>query len=256
VSNRRGVAIMLVAWLIVIIGTVTSAVIAATRSSTDLAVNYRADVVARYAAESGVAYATSAIEAALVGASDESTRAAYLNDLGRLLPNGGIPLGDARMQVVLIDPGTRLDVNFADESSLATLFGYFTGPVEAETAARRVREYMSRPRDGGSGAAPTFGVPRPLESVDELARIPGIPKGLLERAAEFLTVDGDGSLNRMAASDTVLAAARGELRDQPSRLLVVSRGWLDGHPLTHEIQALYAISGGQMTLIKWRERLR
>jgi hypothetical protein len=52
----------------------------------------------------------------------------------------------------------------------------------------------------------------------------------------------------------VLAAAGGELRDEPSRILIVSRGWQDGHALTHEIQAVYAVVGNELTLVRWRER--
>lgn len=40
----------------------------------------------------------------------------------------------------------------------------------------------------------------------------------------------------------------------PSRLLLVSRGWMPGHPLTHEIQAAYAVVGRQLRLQSWRER--
>jgi general secretion pathway protein K len=40
----------------------------------------------------------------------------------------------------------------------------------------------------------------------------------------------------------------------PSRLLLVSRGWMSGHPLTHEIQAAYAVVGQQLRLQSWRER--
>jgi len=40
----------------------------------------------------------------------------------------------------------------------------------------------------------------------------------------------------------------------PSRILVVSRGWQDGHPLTHEIQAVYMIAGARLVLLAWQER--
>jgi hypothetical protein len=52
----------------------------------------------------------------------------------------------------------------------------------------------------------------------------------------------------------VLSAAGGDLREEPSRIIVVSRGWLDGHALTHEIQAVYAIEGSRLALVRWRER--
>jgi hypothetical protein len=40
----------------------------------------------------------------------------------------------------------------------------------------------------------------------------------------------------------------------PSRLLLISRGWQDGHPLTHEIQAAYSIVGHRLVLQAWSER--
>jgi hypothetical protein len=42
----------------------------------------------------------------------------------------------------------------------------------------------------------------------------------------------------------------------PTRLLVVSRGWQAGHPLTHEIQAVYAIVGSRLKLQSQLERDR
>ena len=95
---------------------------------------------------------------------------------------------------------------------------------------------------------------RQLRSLDELEQIPGVSLGLLRAAAPYLTVDGDGKINRRTASDTVMVAATGSLQDEPSRVLVISRGWLRGHSLTHEIQAVYAIAGNQLTLVRWRER--
>jgi hypothetical protein len=78
--------------------------------------------------------------------------------------------------------------------------------------------------------------------------------GLLRAAAPYLTVDGDGKINRVTASDTVMIAAGGSVQDEPSRVIVISRGWLRGHSLTHEIQAVYAIEGNQLTLVRWTER--
>jgi general secretion pathway protein K len=42
----------------------------------------------------------------------------------------------------------------------------------------------------------------------------------------------------------------------PSRLLIVSRGWMHGHPLTREIQAVYQIEGNRLRLQGWQERDR
>jgi hypothetical protein len=168
---------------------------------------------------------------------DADARRAYLNALDVALgANAQLELGDAQTSIALIDVGTRLDINFADATSLVTLFSYFTDAIAA------------------GGIADVIRAVTPLESVDELLQLPAVPRGVMERAAAYLTVDGDGTINRASASDTVLAAARGELRDEPSRITVVSRGWLHGHALTHEIQAVYALSGNELTLVRWRER--
>jgi general secretion pathway protein K len=50
------------------------------------------------------------------------------------------------------------------------------------------------------------------------------------------------------------AAPIAGLAVSPSRLLLLSRGWVPGHPLTHEIQAAYAVVGQRLRLQSWRER--
>jgi type II secretory pathway component PulK len=234
---RAGVVLMLVLWIIVVITTIGSSVYVATRSNTDITSNNRARVVARYAAESGVTVAVAALQDSLQHLTETSERRRYLNQLELALGNKNeVALGDASFGIALIDVGSRLDLNTADVTQLSRLFAFFTDAIAAESAARAIRPYL------------------PLQSLDRLREIPDVPRGLADAAMEFLTVDGDGTINRATASDTVLAAAGGELRDEPSRILVVSRGWLEGHALTHEIQAVYGVVGNELTLIRWRER--
>ena len=258
-SDRRGAALILVLWIIVALAAISSGAVAATRSTNGIAANYRARTVARYAAESGVALAVAAIEDGLSAAAEPAARRELLNHLDQAL-EPETALGDARLAVALVDPGSRLDVNVADVRSLTRLLSFFTDPLDAEEAARAIRAYVGGVTDAsfdpsGSGEqAGALAAIRPLRSIDELFRIPGLAPELARRAAGSLTVDGDGTINRATAPDTVLAAAAGELRDEPSRILVVARGWLDGHPLTHEIEALYAVVGNELTLIRWRER--
>ena len=40
----------------------------------------------------------------------------------------------------------------------------------------------------------------------------------------------------------------------PSRLMLVSRGWQEGHPLTHEIQVVYAVVGQRLVVQARQER--
>jgi general secretion pathway protein K len=134
----------------------------------------------------------------------------------------------------------------------------------------------------------------PLQRLEELRHIRGMTDALAEAMAEDVTVDGDGRINLNTASARVLAAlpfvgpaggralvarrdagevftspavitdvlgARAavpmsQIAVVPSRLLVVSRGWEAGHPLTHEIQAVYSVVGQRLTLVAWKERDR
>jgi type II secretory pathway component PulK len=258
--QRRGFALMLVLWLIVVLGTITTAIVVGTRESAALSGNARARVIARYAAESGVAAATAAIESALSARPDTSDRERYLNHLDAALPQRGeVLLGDATFAVTLVDVSARLDVNDAPEEALARFFSQFD-PSGAAATARAIRGYIEREAVTATGGSQsisrgsTLFAARTLQSLDELEHVAGVSLGAVRAAAPYLTVDGDGKINRATASDTVMMAAGGSVQDEPSRVLVVSRGWLRGHSLTHEIQAVYAIAGNQLTLVRWRER--
>jgi general secretion pathway protein K len=94
-----------------------------------------------------------------------------------------------------------------------------------------------------------------------LAAIPGIgPTGaraiVAQRRAGGLfpsIAEVQSFLGRRYGARAAAAPVPG-LAVSPSRLLLVSRGWMSGHPLTHEIQAAYAVVGQQLRLQSWRER--
>jgi hypothetical protein len=151
--------------------------------------------------------------------------------------------------VAVVDVSARLDVNAATQPALQVFFSQFTDPGEAATIAAAIRAQI----DSGSTTGTSLLRLTPLRSLDEL-RAAGIPERILARSVQYLTVDGDGAINSLTASDTVIVAASGELRDEPGRLLLISRGWLSGHPLTSEIQAVYAITGNRLVFSHWRER--
>jgi general secretion pathway protein K len=247
--SRRGVALVLVLWIIVILGGISAGVVRSARTSTGIAANARAEVIARAAAESGIEALVAAIEDTLEQLSDPTDRRDWLNTFS-LRPSGdSIALGDGRFSVAVVDVSARLDVNAATQSALQVFFSQFTDPGEAATIAAAIRARI----DSGGATGTSLLRVTPLRSLDEL-RATGVPEGILARSVQYLTVDGDGAINSRTASDTVLVAATGELRDEPGRLLLVSRGWLSGHPLTSEIQAVYAITGNRLVFSHWRER--
>lgn len=265
-SSRRGVALVLALWLIVVLSIIAARVSSSARSATAIASNIKARAVAAYASESGVVVASSEIRRRLLTSLDPDARRRYLNSLDSKQEAEAVRLGDSRFATTYVDVNSRLDINTASRAQLARLFSFFTGPVEAIRAAQLVRDRIgaddappaNRARYGFSPRTdltyPAMPAARPLRALEELRRIDGFPLSLAIAAAPFLTVDGDGRINRASASDTVLAAAAGSLVDEPSRILVISRGWLPGNPITHEIQVLYAVEGMNLVMVRWQER--
>lgn len=257
---------MLALWLIVLLTVMGGSVASSAKNTTGVASNLRARLVGRYASESGVVLAVAQMRDSLASITDAVKRSAYLNSLqphaSKRAENG---FGDERFSVAYVDVNSRVDVNNASQSQLVRLFSYFTDGAEAASAAKAIRDYVDAPR--GDREYPRRGLParsdlayprmpaaNPLRALDDLRRIPGVPEKLVLDVVPYLTVDGDGRINRTAASDTVMAAAAGSIVNEPSRILVISRGWLRGQPLTHEIQAVYAIEGTTVSLVRWQER--
>ena len=248
--QKRGVALVLVLWIVVILGGISAGVVRSARTSTSIAANARAEIIARAAAESGIEGMVASIEDTLSQLAEPDARRDWLNALGTTGAGDSIVLGDGRFSVTVVDVSARLDVNAATQSALRVFFSQFTDPGEAASIASAIR---SRIDSGRSGSASPLSV-TPIRSLEELRLARLVPDAILARAAPYLTVDGDGVINSRTASDTVLVAATGELRDEPSRLLLISRGWVTGHPLTCEIQAVYAITGNRLVFSHWRER--
>lgn len=279
--DRRGVALLLVLWLVVLLTTVTLAASVAARSSGDLMSARRAGATAQSMAESGVTVAVTAINDSLRRLSRDSTATnLFLNGLDAATNNGAASikriatdtLGDGAFAIAVVDVDARLDVNSTDEVGLAKFFSDYMVPTDArllaEKIALRVKGEQSSPDSGETRRATLDSISRvllgqgtsssrlrhPFASLEELLQIPGIEEKLLARVAPLLTVDGDARVNRRSAPRQVVAAAAGSLVDAPSRLLIITRGWQLGHPLTHEIQAVYDVRENGLTLVRWRER--
>jgi Tfp pilus assembly protein PilX len=244
--RRRGVALMLVLWIIVILGGVAAAVTAGSRTTGDVTANSRARTIARYAAESGVVAAVASLQQRMETAGDDAVkRKAALNAPDRALGDiAAFQMGEASVQVIMVDVSARIDVNSAPEEALAALFARAGHASEAAAAARAIRRHIN----AIPGQATLF------NSLDDVAAVPEVGRKLITDAAQWLTVDGDGQVNQNTAPPVVLGVARGSLIDEPSRVMFISRGWQRGHPLTHEVQAVYAVQGNQLAFVRWRER--
>lgn len=259
-QTRRGVALVTTLWLIVMLGAVAMQVTSSSSAVSNAADNVRNRAIARYAAESGVVLTTARIEESLATLPDSAAIKSYLNGVEQgSVGAAEATLGDGRIQISIVDVNSRLDVNAATAEQLMSLFSSVADLDASQRAAVAIRNRIDYGRDleglaaqRANMAKPPFATP--LRSLSELRHIPGVNPELATAAAPFLTVDGDGRVNRVTASERVKAAAGGDLRDMPSRLLIISRGWKDRTALTFEIQALYAIEYGKLVLVTWRER--
>lgn len=281
---RRGVALIFVLWLLVLLGAAAAEVATRVRTEEHTVGTLEARTIGRYAAESGILMATTALNRLLDSASLPSDRAAIFHDstLNRALQN--VTLGRARFGVAVIDLNARLDLNRTDSRTLTNLFTEFTSPGRAVAVVDALKR-------------------APLLRLAELARVPGVDDSLALAVAPYVTVWSDGLVNLNSAPAAVLAAVPGvggaaaqnivarreagyvfgstdEVRASeqasasatgptdvgavsnpfltiaPTRLLLVSRGWEPGHPLTHEIQAVYVVLGQWLVLQNWEEHDR
>jgi general secretion pathway protein K len=213
-----------------------------------------------------------------------------------LAPLREVVLGEARFGVAVVDLNARLDLNRSDTTTLRHLFARFTSESRAAEIAAAVRraplarlgELTAIPgvdaelalavapyvTVSGDGAVNVNSAPEPV-----LASLPALgeagARNLIHRreSGERFTTYADlrlgASRGAPPANDQDIEAIMGGARPEPatpaarldavmmpSRLLVISRGWQAGHPLTHEIQAVYAIVGSRLKLVSLIERDR
>lgn len=220
VANERGVALMLVLWVIVVIGGITAGVVTTTRGEANVVVNLRARAVARYAAESGVAMARVALREALGEASTPQRIAAVSPDLAaRFADQPDHALGAGRFRLALTSLNGRIDLNNADAP---TLLGFFSHFVTTDRAAALVdalqdwkdpdnvrRRAGAEAEDYRSAGSPYLPANRPLQRVDEITRIAGFTAELAAEIAPLVTVRSSGRIDVNAAPEPVLAAVPG-----------------------------------------------
>ncbi len=250
---RRGAALVVALVTIAVLASVTAIASSRARQAAAVVDNRRSQVTARAMAESGVLAARARIESALRDAGSESgPDSARVHRVFDALTNGNGALAqdtisEGAFATTVVDISARLDVNTAGAEGLQQLLATVAPPDDARRLAQSIEDRVR---------GDTSRVMQPFTSLDELLTVPGMQAAWLDAIAADLTVDGDGRVNRRAASRRVLAAATGTLVDRPSRLLLISRGWRLGHLLTREIQAVFAVNGTELRLVRWREQDR
>lgn len=276
---RRGAALVVALVTIAVLTSVTAIASSQARRAASVVDNRRSQITARAMAESGVLAARARIESTLGEAGADSAQVDRVFDA--LTADGASAaqdtIADGVFATTVVDVSARLDVNTAGADGLQQLFATVAPASEARRVADAIearvrgdaalttnasRAAMQQRLQRDSVAAALLGreeisrAMQPFTSLDELLTVPGMQSAWLDALAADLTVDGDGRVNRRAASRRVLAAATGTLVDRPSRLLVISRGWRRDHVLTREIQAVFDVNGAELRLVRWREQDR
>src|SRR5437764_2406531 len=216
----RGVALMVVLWLIVVLGAIAVGVAALVRGEADVTRNLRTRAVARYGAESGIVAATWRLKELLRAARTPRDQALVFRRLDRVLEDvQQETLGATQFQVTVADLNARIDLNAADEPTLLAFFRQFVNARAAESLVNALEDWKDadddpRPHGGEAADYARAGSPfRPsnprLQRLDELTRIRGFSDSLADRTAPFVTVQGDGRVNLNTAPVAVLASLPG-----------------------------------------------
>jgi type II secretory pathway component PulK len=282
--NRRGTALIFVLYLLLTLGLVTAEVARSARAEAAKVAGVRARSVGRYAAESGIAVAMvrvhQLLDSAVTPASQVTALRGVAIDLAQL---GDTMLGSARFRVTVVNLNARIDLNRAPKEMLERFLGQFAGlqQVNAAVAAlgkEPVRRVGELARVSGMSQSLAYAVaPYVTTWSDGMVDINAAPETVLvalqgmdpaeaqslvqrrEAGEVFTSPDPTRARRDVSTEPETMEEARGSVPIPqaivaPSRLLLISRGWQDGQPLTHEIQAAYAIVGHRLVLQAWAER--
>lgn len=281
--DERGMALVFVLSLLVTLGLVAAEVARSARAEAALVAGVRARSVGRYAAESGIAAAMVRIHGMLdsAGAGPDQAKAFRRLDSALAQLETG-PAETSRFRVAVVNLNARVDLNRTNQAILQEFFGQFTSRQRADQAVaalkkepiRRVGELARLP---GMDQALAFAI-APYVTVwsDGLIDINAAPEAVLVALPGFGAATARSLIQRREEGEVFTSTdpmrrrrdSSGEnemgspstsepfppVVTAPTRLLLISRGWQVGHPLTHEIQAAYLILGHRLVLQAWWER--
>jgi type II secretory pathway component PulK len=282
--NRRGTALIFVLYLLLTLGLVTAEVAQNARAEAAKVAGVRARSVGRYAAESGIVVGMVRVHQLLDSAATPVGQVTALRsaaaDLAQL---GDTMMGSARFRVTVVNLNARIDLNRASKEMLERFLGQFAGPQQVNDAIAALRKEPVRrvgelARVTGMSDSLAYAVaPYVTTWSDGLVDLNAAPETVLV-ALQGMESDAAQSLVRRREAGEVFTSndptrPRRDLSTEPetmedaprsaplpqaivtpTRLLLISRGWEDGHPLTHEIQAAYSIVGHRLVLQAWSER--
>ncbi len=186
-ARQRGVALAIVLWFIAGMSLLVAGIVAHARVDTHMAQLHVARAKAAAAGDG-------AIQLMMVDlmTSEEESGA---------LPVGNYRVGDVGVTVALVPVAGLIDLNGASVEVLAALFQLAGGLREEE--ARLLAETVVQSRSAGPapGAAPGR-----LNALEDLLRVPGASRTLLDAVRDFIVVSesGHGGINWSQAPEALL----------------------------------------------------
>ncbi|HEV2606611.1 MAG TPA: type II secretion system minor pseudopilin GspK [Xanthomonadaceae bacterium] len=242
--SARGAALILVLWLLVLLTAVIGGFAQSARIEALQAHQLRASLVARQAARAGVEYA--------------ALRMQYPDMQRRWVPDGrryGLTLGDAQLEIHVIDESGKIDLNGAPPELLAKLLlALGVEPLRARNLAAAIVDYRD-PDDlvtlGGAESADysSAGLPygpknKPFETVSELQRVLGMDFALYQKLVPNVTVYTSSEPSPTFAQPPVLQALG--MSGAAAELFQNQReSWQPGSP-----QAPPVLPGGQPFVVQ------
>lgn len=205
-NTRRGIALVLVLWVLVLLTALLSSFAIVARSEALMARQLRDATRATYAAEAGV-------ELALLRVAEQDPQWRWIPD-GRPYEAG---FDGARLEVEVLDETAKLDLNLADPAALTRFFlAIGLNEDDAMRAADVIVDFrdaddLTQPMGAEAEDYLAAGLPygpkdAPFERVEELQQVLGMTPELFALAAPHLTVHSGSMPNPAYASAPVLAA--------------------------------------------------
>ena len=231
IERDRGVALILVLWVITLLTVMALGLTATQRTESTLTANAMDDARFRAAADAAVAYAVLNLLAPdgpdLTAGQDAADTPSV-----QWVPDGSPHLWTFAEVPVAISVGneaSRLDLNTADAASLAALMvGLGVSDDDASTLADRILDWRdpddltiilgAEDPDYEAAGLPYGAKDDRFSSVEELGEVLGMTPDLYRRLAPEVTVDSaSGQVNQQFASAAVLSAVNGLTLDEAER---------------------------------------
>lgn len=208
-NRRRGVALVLVLWLLVLLTALLTSFAVVSRTEATLARQLRDSTRATYAAQAGVELAVVRLASGDVGQ--------------RWVPDGRLyeaRFDEALLEIEVLDETGKLDLNLADAATLQRFFNALgvddsDGPGSARLADVvvdfRDPDDLRQPQGAEAADYAAAGLPYgpknlPFSRIEELLQVIDVDAELFQAAAPHLTVHTRSAPNVAFASAPVLAS--------------------------------------------------